>query len=133
VLSQCDNLLLMRMNSEADLAHLRDTFSFVPAGLIRRATTFRQGESLVAGKFVPHPTYVRFRSTILAGGRCRHTHLLGSPRVTDPCEQWSHQAKRIGAPSRIRTYDTRFRKLFQPRNPKINITRNLLTKPAENS
>jgi hypothetical protein len=60
VLSQCDNLLLMRMNSEADLAHLRDTFSFVPEGLIRRATTFRQGESLVAGKFVPHPTYVRF-------------------------------------------------------------------------
>jgi uncharacterized protein len=60
VLSQCDNLLLMRMNSEADLGHLRDAFSFVPAGLIARATTFRQGESLVAGKFVPHPTYVRF-------------------------------------------------------------------------
>jgi hypothetical protein len=60
VLSQCDNLLLMRMNSEADLVHLRDTFSFVPAGLIQRATTFRQGESLVAGKFAQHPLYVRF-------------------------------------------------------------------------
>jgi uncharacterized protein len=60
VLSQCDNLLLMRMNSEADLGHLSDTFSFVPDGLIQRATTFRQGESLVAGKLVPHPTYVRF-------------------------------------------------------------------------
>ena len=60
VLSQCDNLLLMRMNSEADLGLLRETFSFVPQGLIQRATTFRQGESLVAGKFVPHPTYVRF-------------------------------------------------------------------------
>jgi uncharacterized protein len=60
VLSQCDNLLLMRMNSEADLGRLRETFSFVPEGLIQRATTFRQGESLVAGKFVPHPTYVRF-------------------------------------------------------------------------
>jgi uncharacterized protein len=60
VLSQCDNLLLMRMNSEADLGLLRETFSFVPEGLIQRATTFRQGESLVAGKFVPHPTYVRF-------------------------------------------------------------------------
>jgi DNA helicase HerA-like ATPase len=60
VLSQCDNLLLMRMNSEADLGHLRDAFSFVPEGLIARATTFRQGESLVAGKFVPDPMYVRF-------------------------------------------------------------------------
>ena len=60
VLSQCDNLLLMRMNSEADLGHLSEAFSFVPDGLIQRATTFRQGESLVAGKFVPHPAYVRF-------------------------------------------------------------------------
>jgi uncharacterized protein len=60
VLSQCDNLLLMRMNSEADLGHLSDAFSFVPDGLIQRATTFRQGESLVAGKVVPHPAYVRF-------------------------------------------------------------------------
>jgi uncharacterized protein len=60
VLSQCDNLLLMRMNSQADLGHLSEAFSFVPDGLIQRATTFRQGESLVAGKFVPHPAYVRF-------------------------------------------------------------------------
>ena len=36
VLSQCDNLLLMRMNSEADLGHLSDAFSFVPDGLIQR-------------------------------------------------------------------------------------------------
>jgi hypothetical protein len=60
VLSQCDNLLLMRMNSEADLGYLREVFSFVPAGLIQRATTFQQGQSLVAGKFFPHATYVKF-------------------------------------------------------------------------
>jgi uncharacterized protein len=54
------HMLLIRMNSEADLGHLRDAFSFVPDGLIQRATTFRQGESLVAGKIVPHPAYVRF-------------------------------------------------------------------------
>ena len=33
-----------------------------------------------------------------------------------------------GAPSRIRTCDTRFRKFLQARNPKIRITRGLLTK-----
>ena len=60
VLSQCDNLLLMRMNSEADLDYLRQVFSFVPAGLIQRATTFQQGQSLVAGKFFPHAAYVTF-------------------------------------------------------------------------
>jgi DNA helicase HerA-like ATPase len=40
VLSQCDNLLLMRMNSEADLGHLRDAFSFVPDGLIQKGHDF---------------------------------------------------------------------------------------------
>ena len=68
VLSQCDNLLLMRMNSEADLGYLRDTFSFVPSGLIHRATTFGLGETLVAGKFFPHPTYVKFGSRISQEG-----------------------------------------------------------------
>ncbi|HEY2879113.1 ATP-binding protein [Nocardioides sp.] len=64
VLSQCDNLLLMRMNSEADLDYLGDVFSFVPPGLIQRATTFRMGETLVAGKFFSHAGYVEFGSRI---------------------------------------------------------------------
>ena len=68
VLSQSDNLLLMRMNSEADLLYLRDTFSFVPAGLIERATTFGLGETLVAGKFSPHATYVKFGARISQEG-----------------------------------------------------------------
>jgi DNA helicase HerA-like ATPase len=60
VLTQCDNLLLMRMNSEADLAYLGEVFSFVPRGMFRRATAFRQGESLVGGKVFTHPGFVRF-------------------------------------------------------------------------
>jgi hypothetical protein len=68
VLSQCDNLLLMRMNSEADLEYLRDTFSFVPSGLIQRATAFKLGETLVGGKFFPHATYVKFGARISQEG-----------------------------------------------------------------
>jgi DNA helicase HerA-like ATPase len=60
VLSQCDNLILMRMNSAADLAHVGSIFSFVPPGLIERAMTFRQGEALVAGKIASHPALIRF-------------------------------------------------------------------------
>jgi len=60
VLSQCDNLMLMRMNSSADLEFLRAVFSFVPAGLFDRAPTFSQGHALVAGKVMPHAGYVRF-------------------------------------------------------------------------
>ena len=60
VLSQCDNLLLMRMNSLADLGFVGETFSFVPPSLLERATTFRQGESLAAGLIAPHPAFLRF-------------------------------------------------------------------------
>jgi DNA helicase HerA-like ATPase len=59
VVSQCDNLLLMRMNSTADVAAIADRFSFVPRGLLERATAFRQGECLVAGKLPGHPALVR--------------------------------------------------------------------------
>jgi uncharacterized protein len=62
VLSQCDNLVLMRMNSVADLAHVADVFSFVPPGLVDRATAFAQGEALVAGKIASHSALVRFGS-----------------------------------------------------------------------
>jgi DNA helicase HerA-like ATPase len=60
VLSQCDNLVLMRMNSAADLTTVREVFSFAPAGLLERATAFRQGEALLVGKISSHPALVRF-------------------------------------------------------------------------
>jgi uncharacterized protein len=68
VLSQCDNLVLMRMNSTGDLAHVEEVFSFVPAGLIDRATTFEQGEALVAGKIASHPALIRFGTRITQEG-----------------------------------------------------------------
>jgi DNA helicase HerA-like ATPase len=68
VLSQCDNLVLMRMNSTADLAHVGRVFSFVPPGLLDRATTFRQGEALVAGKISSHPALIRFGARLSQEG-----------------------------------------------------------------
>jgi DNA helicase HerA-like ATPase len=68
VLSQCDNLLLMRMNSTADLGFVGDVFSFVPQSLLGRATTFRQGESLAAGKISPHPALLRFGARVSEEG-----------------------------------------------------------------
>ena len=68
VLSQCENLVLMRMNSAADLAHVGRVFSFVPPGLLDRATTFRQGEALVAGKIASHPALIRFGARITHEG-----------------------------------------------------------------
>jgi hypothetical protein len=53
VVSQCDNLLLMRMNSMADVADLTRLFSFVPPGLMAGAPTFGLGQALVAGRLFP--------------------------------------------------------------------------------
>ena len=80
VLSQCDNLMLMRMNSAADLAHLEANFSFVPWGLLQQATHFGLGEALVAGKISPHPTLVRFGARITEEGGADVSASWANPR-----------------------------------------------------
>lgn len=55
VLSQCDNLALMRMNSPGDLAELATVFGFAPPTMLRSAQYFAQGDALLAGGFVPAP------------------------------------------------------------------------------
>jgi len=68
VVSQCDNLVLMRLNSSADAAFAQGVFSFVPPRLIEQASAFRLGEALVAGKISPHPALVRFGARIAEEG-----------------------------------------------------------------
>jgi uncharacterized protein len=63
VLSQCENIILMRMNSRADLAHVQEVFSMVPGGLLAEASAFALGECLLAGRIVDYPTLAR------SGGR----------------------------------------------------------------
>ena len=69
VLSQCDNLVLMRLNSAADAAFIRDMYGFAPPGLVDLSTDFKLGEALVAGKIASHPVLLRFgRRVTLEGG-----------------------------------------------------------------
>ncbi|MDH3755993.1 MAG: ATP-binding protein, partial [Acidimicrobiia bacterium] len=69
VVSQCDNLLLMKMNSAADIASLSQTFSYAPAALVGRAAGFGLGEGLAAGKIAPDPLLFRSgRRITLEGG-----------------------------------------------------------------
>ena len=49
VLSQCGNLLLMKMNSLTDIRALIDAFSFVPPSLIDMSNGFGLGEGVAAG------------------------------------------------------------------------------------
>ena len=68
IVSQCDNLVLMRMASAADLAYTGDLLSFAPRGLLDGATSFRLGEALVAGKLASHPALIRFGRRVAEEG-----------------------------------------------------------------
>lgn len=57
VVSQCDNLVLMRMNGTADIDDLVATFSHVPEAMIRAASRFGLGQALFAGPIAPVPMF----------------------------------------------------------------------------
>jgi uncharacterized protein len=59
IISQCDNLALMKMTSPVDLDELGTIFGFVPPAMLSRSPQFKQGEALFAGGFVPAPSIVK--------------------------------------------------------------------------
>ncbi|SDS50286.1 ATP-binding protein [Microterricola viridarii] len=68
ILSQCDNVAVMRMSSPADLTELAVRFGFAPAAMLARTTGFRQGEAFFAGGFVPAPTLASMRTRLTVEG-----------------------------------------------------------------
>jgi len=68
VLSQCDNLVLMRMNSRADLAELAEVFGFAPPWMVHSSGYFVQGEALLAGTFVPAPSVIHMGARLTVQG-----------------------------------------------------------------
>lgn len=68
VLSQCDNLVLMRLNSASDAALIAELYGFVSPGLVGLQADFGLGEALIAGKFASHPTIARFGRRVAGEG-----------------------------------------------------------------
>lgn len=68
VLSQCDNLLLMRMNSRDDLRELARVFSHVPEQMINESTSFTQGEMLASGPIVRSPLRLQMGTRLTPEG-----------------------------------------------------------------
>lgn len=73
VLSQCDNLGLMRVNAPRDLLELSEVFGFAGEEEVRRSASFGLGQALFAGGFVAEPTFVQMgdRVTEEGGGDVR--------------------------------------------------------------
>ncbi|MEF3402503.1 ATP-binding protein [Agromyces sp. CCNWLW203] len=68
IISQCDNLALMKMSSPVDLEGLATYFGYAPTALIARSPWFRQGEALFAGGFVPAPTLLSMNARLTPEG-----------------------------------------------------------------
>jgi DNA helicase HerA-like ATPase len=68
IISQCDNLALMKMSSPADLSELASVFGFAPEELVRRSPGFAQGQSLFAGGFIPQPSLVQMGARLTHEG-----------------------------------------------------------------
>jgi hypothetical protein len=78
VLSQCDSLILMKMNSASDLAYVLQVFSQAPSTFLDQSPHSAQGECLLAGRMVRNPTVGGLRGTLLGRRRDRRAHLLGA-------------------------------------------------------
>jgi len=68
IISQCDNIALMKMTSPVDLDELGTIFGFVPPALLARSPQFKQGEALFAGGFVPAPAIVKMGERLTREG-----------------------------------------------------------------
>jgi len=68
LISQCDNLILMRLTNGSDLQHVASSFSGVSQSLMSLCTGFDKGEALAAGRLVRTATLFRFRRRLSAEG-----------------------------------------------------------------
>jgi hypothetical protein len=68
VLTQCDNLMLMRMNSTNDAAQLTSAFSHVPEQLILSASSFSMGNALIAGPIASIPCFIQVEGRLTEEG-----------------------------------------------------------------
>jgi len=87
VLSQCDNLCLLKTNNRFDLEQAQAQFGFVPEGYVQRAQQFEKGQALLAGAFVGAPVFAKFQLRRTAqGGRDLkdNSHWLEDPYQSIP-------------------------------------------------
>ena len=81
VVSQCENLVLMRMNSRSDLALLAETFSFVPSSLLGLSDRVPAGRGGGGRQARPDPDPRALRTALVGRGRRRRALRLGREAV----------------------------------------------------
>jgi DNA helicase HerA-like ATPase len=85
LLSQCDNLMLLKMNNFADLRLVEKSFGFLPEGMAQRALKFQTGDALLSGSFVDYPVCVHIAPRRTSeGGRNLTDSWLEDPLAKAP-------------------------------------------------
>jgi uncharacterized protein len=80
ILSQCDNLCLMKMNNYADVELVQEGFGFLPPGYAKRAMEFKVGDALLAGSLgSPIFAHMALRRTVAGGRNLRDDHWTQDP------------------------------------------------------
>jgi hypothetical protein len=81
LLSQCDNLCLMKMSNPADAQLVEDRFGFVPRGSAAQTLDLKKGQAILAGQFVDQAVRaaVAPRRTLEGGRSLRDSVWLQDP------------------------------------------------------
>jgi hypothetical protein len=81
LLSQCDDLCLMKMSNPADVELVGEQFGLVPSGWAERALTFKKGEVRLSGLFVERRVVAKVapRRTVEGGRSLRDEVWLSDP------------------------------------------------------
>jgi DNA helicase HerA-like ATPase len=68
IISQCDNLALMKMSSPLDLAELASVFGYAPESMLAQSPLFAQGQALFAGGFIGQAALVQMGARLTHEG-----------------------------------------------------------------
>ncbi len=90
VVSQCDNVVVMRMNSASDLVELQRLFSYVPPGLVGRGVDPRPGAGPRRGPDLSHGCGLRADggTRVAGGGSGRPPHVGTSTTSVSDLSPW---------------------------------------------
>jgi DNA helicase HerA-like ATPase len=81
LLSQCDNLCLMKMSNPADVNLVKERFGIIPPELADKALEFKKGQVVLCGQFVERPVVAQVspRRTVEGGRSLRDDFWLADP------------------------------------------------------
>jgi DNA helicase HerA-like ATPase len=75
VLSQCENVCILKSSSEADLRSINDTLGYPPVEIAKLSITFGKGDAVLAGPFVKNPLLLHaFPRRTQQGGKSLSDH-----------------------------------------------------------